>query len=515
MTLGAIEPPLLAGVDVGSSSVRALVFDSRGRQVAVAAVPTPTVTPRPGWTEFEPEAIWQAAAQVLQQVTSDVPAGLQIAGVAAASVGESIVFMDADGNPLHNAIAWYDNRTADVAERLEAQLGRERIFGTTGLFADPFFGLCKILWLREHYPDLLPRTRQFLPLADWIAFRLSGVTATDPSLASRTLAFDIRQRDWSADLLAAVDVPASIYPPIKPNGSALNPVTEAAAAATGLSRNTIVGVGGHDHVLGALALGVSRPEIMLDSMGTAEALYFSLQSPVTTPLLAERGYTQGAVHTDVPSYYVFGGIYSSGASIDWFRRAVAPGVDHAALIAGGNAVRPSADGLLFVPHVHHAGSPHRDIHARGAFVGLRSHMDRSTLYRSVLEGLAMEARLVVEGIDGVLEAPAEIRVAGGNARNDLLLKIKASVYRRPLSVMPVTESTTLGAAMLGGLAAEVYPDLATAQEAVAGAPPRIVEPDPEWVERYETVYTTAYKQAYAALRPVNHALDALASGLPD
>ncbi len=507
-----IEGPLLAGVDIGSSSVRALIFDASGRQVAVAQVPTPTVTPRPGWTEFEPEAIWQAAVRVLREATSAVPGDQPVAGVAAASVGESIVLIDESGRPLHNAIAWYDNRTADIADKLEAQLGRQRVFDTTGLFVDPFFGLCKLIWLRAQHPDLLPRTHRFLPLADWIAYRLSGVVATDPSLASRTLAFDIHRRDWSTELLAEVDLRPSIYPPIQANGTALGPVTKEAAEATGLSRDTIVGVGGHDHVLGAVALGVSRPELMLDSMGTAEALYFSLSAPVGNPALAERGYTQGAVHTDRPSYYMFGGIYSSGASIDWFRRAVAPGIDHAELIAGGRDVAPAADGLIFVPHVHHAGSPHRDNRARGAFVGLRPHMGRASLYRAVLEGLAMEARLVVDGVAGELGIPAEIRVAGGNARNDLLLEIKASVYGRALSVMPVTESTTLGAAILGGLAAGVYPNLTEAQRAVAGPAPRIVAPNPEWVDRYEALYDGVYRQAYAALRPLSHGLDGLASG---
>ncbi len=502
----SVEPPLLAGVDAGSTSVRALIFDSRGRQVAAAAVPTPTVTPQPGWTEFEPEAMWTAAATALRQAVAAAPAGLPIVGVGVASVGESAVPINEAGEPLHNAIAWYDNRTADVAERLEHRLGRDRVFRVTGLFVDPIFGLCKLVWLREHDPSLLPATHLLLSIADWIAYRLSGVAATEPSLASRTLAYDIHRREWATDLLAELDVSPDIYPPIKPNGTALGPVTSAAAEQTGLPLDTIVAVGGHDHVLGACALGVSRPEVMLDSMGTAEALYLSTDTPVAEPILAKRGYAQGAVHVDSPSNYVLGGIYSSGASVEWFRRAIAPGANHQELIAGGRKVAPTSDGLFFVPHLNHAATPHPDAHARGAFVGIRPHMDRSTLYRAMLEGLAMEARLIIDGVADTLPAPREIRVAGGNARNDLLLKIKASVYRQPLSVMPVTEATTLGAALLGGLAAGVYPSLHAALAELEGTP-RIVEPDPEWADRYDAFYSDVYTRAYAALRPLNHALE--------
>ena len=132
-------------------------------------------------------------------------------------------------------------------------------------------------------------------------------------------------------------------------------------------------------------------------------------------------------------------------------------------------------------------------------------MGRASLYRAVLEGLAMEARMALDGMANILGAPREIRVAGGNARNALLLKIKASVYRRPLSVMPLTEATTLGAALLAGLGAGVYPDLTAALERLDAAP-RIVEPDPTWADQYETHYAAIYRRAYAALRPLNHAL---------
>ena len=241
-------------------------------------------------------------------------------------------------------------------------------------------------------------------------------------------------------------------------------------------------------------------------MGTAEALYLPARAPLAEPRLAERGYAQGAVEVDRPAYYVLGGIYSSGASVDWFRRSIAPGLDHRTLIAEGSAVAPTSGGLIFVPHLHHSASPHPDAHARGAFIGLRPGMGRASLYRAVLEGLAMEARLAFDGMADILGPPREIRVAGGSARNALLLKIKASVYRRPLSVMPVTEATTLGAALLAGLGAGVYPDLAAALERLDAAP-RIVEPDPAWADQYETHYAAVYRRAYAALRPLNHALD--------
>ena len=518
MSIPRIEPPLLVGLDVGSGSVRALVFDAGVHEVARAAVPTPSVALPRGLVDYEPEALWQAVLTTLGQALALVPTGTPVAGIAVASVGESAVPVDAAGKPTHNAIAWFDTRTADQARWLRERLGPERIFALTGLAAEPMFGLTKLLWLRDEAPDAFARTVRWLNIADWIAFRLSGEAATDYSLASRTLALDLTRRAWAADMLAEIGLTADLFAPLKPSGSALGPVRADVAAALGLPAGVIVGVGGHDHVCGAMAAGAAAPGILLDSMGTAEALYLPTAAPRLDPVVLARGYAQGTVAVDAPHFYLMGGIHHAGGAIEWFRQTLADGADHAALIEAAAEVPAGSGGVCFVPHLRRSQMPHPDTRARGAFFGLTAETTRGALFRAVLEGLALEARL---GLDGMLTLPGaaplqEIRVIGGNVQNALLLKIKASVYGVPLILPAHQEGSSLGAAMLGGIAAGVFDSLADALSVVAGerrsVEQRSVEPEPAWVEAYAGLFEDVYRGAYAALRPLSHALDALDAG---
>lgn len=506
-----LEPPLLIGLDVGSSSVRALLFDAGLREVAKAAVATPTVPLADGRVDYDPEALWQAVVTTLRRAMAEVPAGTPVAGVAVASVGESAVPIDAAGRPTHNAIAWFDGRTAGEAQWLQERLGPERIFAVSGLRADTMFGLCKLLWLKGHAPEAFARTVRWLNIADWIAFRLSGEAATDFSLASRTLALDIRRREWATEILDDIGISPALFAPLHPSGTAIGTVRADVAATLGLPAGVVVGTGGHDHICGAIAAGAAAPGVLLDSMGTAEALFLPTPAPLIDPVVLERGYAQGTVAVEAPFNYLMGGIHYAGGAVEWFRRTLADGTDHATLIDAASAIGPGSGGLCFVPHLRRSAMPHPDDRARGAFLGLTADTTRGALFRALLEGLACEAHL---GLEGMLTLPdaaplEEIRVIGGNVQNALLLKIKASVYGRPLILPDQSEGSALGAAMLGGLAAGVFDDLAAALALIAGDT-TTVEPEPAWTEAYAALFEDVYKDSFAALRPLNHALHTFA-----
>src|SRR5215218_7597719 len=257
--------PLLIGAEVGTTNIKVVAFDRSGRAAVHASTPTPTHYPRPGRAHYDPEELWHVFAATLRKVTG-----------------------------------WLD-RT----------FGRDHLFGVTGLSLQPIFGLCKLLWLKENEPEAFGRTAAWLNVADYIAFRLAGVAATDYSLASRTLALDLHRLRWAEDLLQEADVSPDLFAPLRPSGSSLGPITSEAAEATRLPESAQVAVGGHDHVCGALATGVTEPGTMLNSLGTAEAIFLPLERPLTDPEVGHQGYTQGA-HV-AGQYYVFGGQYTSGA----------------------------------------------------------------------------------------------------------------------------------------------------------------------------------------------------------
>ena len=437
--------PLLAGIDLGTTSIKAGLYDRAGRSLAQASAPTPTAYPQPGWAAHDAEAIWQCAAGVLRRVVDQVAAQgrdpAAIAGVAVASMGEAGVLLDAHGAPLAEVIAWFDRRTQPQADWLEHTIGRDRLLAITGLPLQPIFGLCKLLWLKACQPDAFARAARWLNLGDYVAYRLCGAQATDLSLASRTLALDLARREWSREILDAAGVPAALLASPVASGTRLGAVTPAASAATGLPATCQVAAGGHDHDCGALAVGVTEPGDVLDSLGTAEAIFVPLERPMADLTLGRQGYAQG-VHVAPARYYVHGGIYTCGASVAWAHRVVGQGSELATLIAEAAAVPAGSLGVYFLPYLRLANPPYDDPLARGAFAGLTADASRGALFRAVLEGLAYESRL---SLDTLLAAPgaAPLRrlvAIGGGTRNALLMRVKAGVLGRPLTVVEVPEA---------------------------------------------------------------------------
>ena len=501
---------LIVGVDAGTTRIRALVFTPDGRVVAEGSRPTEVERPRPGWAEHDAEALWLAACGALSDATAKTARPARIRGVAVASVGEAFVALDRDGRPTCPVIAWYDERPIAQLARLATEIGKAQLYALTGLSADPTFSLCKLLWLKENAPEALARTRLWLNVAHYLAWRLCGVPTADLSLASRSLALDLHARRWAEDLIRALGLSPAIFAEIRPCGQRLGTVTAEAAAATGLSTECVVGIAGHDHLMGALATGSLAPGVLLNSMGSAEGLTLALEASTTEPEIGRRGYSQGVVEVERPVPYVFGGFPTSGASVEWFRALFGRAVAHAQLIAEAEEVPPGCHGLTFVPDLRGRLSPTPDPLARGAWFGIGADVRRGALYRALLEGLAFEAR---QSVDALTELPGlprieAVRAIGGNSRNRLLLAIKAAVYDRPIAAAAMPEATALGAALLGGLAAGVFADLPSA---VAGLAQRYstTAPRTEWVERYDAHYRRVYQPAYARLRPLHHAAAAL------
>ncbi|MDQ3514607.1 MAG: FGGY family carbohydrate kinase [Chloroflexota bacterium] len=506
---------LLLGLDVGTTNVKAAVYEPDGRAVSVAVALTKTHHPRPGVAHHLADELWDQALSAIRDAVAGVPAArrAEIAGVAVASVGEAGVPLDARGEPTAEVIAWYDTRSAPQADRLGATVGRDALFAVSGLSLQPIWSACKLLWLRDERPDAFARTVRWLMVADWVAYRLCGVQATDHSLASRTHAFNLRDRRWDESLLAEMGLPTRLFAPLATSGTALGPILPEVARLTGLAAGTVVAAGGHDHVCGALAAGVTEPDTMLNSLGTAEALFLPILAPITDSTFGQEGYTQGA-HVVPDRYYAFGGQYTTGAAIDWLRSILGTDLPYGEMTRAAAAEPVGSNGVTFLPHLRMAAPPVDDPHPGGAFIGLSTDTTPGALTRALLEGLAFQSRESFErllhhaGIMGV----HDLLAIGGVARNDLLMGIKASVLDRRLTVVHIEEATTLGAAMLGGIAAGVYPDTSAAIAAL-DRPCTPVLPDPAAVPTYDALYGQVFRPLYAALLPVKRASRRVARSL--
>jgi xylulokinase len=347
--------PALIGIDVGTQSIRTVAFDARGRKLAQAARATPVRMLDGGRGEYDPDNLFATVLACLAE-TARALAGRPVAGLAVASVGESCVLVDDAGRSLAPALVWHDRRTEDAARALGERIGPDRLFALTGLALDPTLTLCKLAWMRAHWPDAVARARRVLLIADWIAFRLSGVATTDHTLASRTLCFDIHRRQWSEELLALAGLEPAILAPLAASGAPLGPVCAEILAETGLAGRPLVAASGHDHVCGSYGAGVVRPGLMLDSMGTAEAALLVTAAPQRDPAVMRHGFIQGAIATHRALAYLGGTNNSCGGAIEWFR-AIAGNPPHETLIAEASAIAPGSQGVVFLPHLVYGRRP--------------------------------------------------------------------------------------------------------------------------------------------------------------
>lgn len=262
---------VLIGLDIGTTNTKAVAFDpTSGRVITVVSIPTRSLSPAPGWTEIDPEELWQGVTTCLRQVVTQVEA--PVLGIGVSSMAEAGVPLDTEGKPLYRIIHWHDPRTEPQLRRTLAHFGPPHLFRVTGQAPRHVYSLYKLLWLREHEPDAFAALHRWLCISDYVAWRLTGVAATDFSLASRTMLLDQRKRQWSAEMLDYAEIRPEQLPELAQAGTEIGRVTAGAADQTHVAAGTPVVIGGHDHLCGSLAAGAVSPGQVVDSIGTAEGL---------------------------------------------------------------------------------------------------------------------------------------------------------------------------------------------------------------------------------------------------
>lgn len=498
---------LLIGLDIGTTNLKAGAFTPDGHLVATASVPTPTIR-LPSGAEYDPEAIWQGAASVLAQVASAAQ-GRPIRAVAICSMAEAGVLIDGAGRPLGPAIAWFDTRTRPQADRLAREIGEQEIYRATGHSVQSKFGLLKILWWKENQPALYAEAVSWLSMMDWIIYRLSGEQVTDPSLACRTMAYDVGAGRWADRLLEQVGVDPALFPPVLPSGTVAGAVHATAAAVTGLPVGTPVVTGGHDHPVASLAAGVTGPGILLDSTGTAEALI----GAVSSPRLDADAFATSLTNSVLPVPGLFGlqgGMNASGGSLEWFKRELAPDLDYGALVAAARGAGDDPTGLVYLPHLAGSGPPVVNSSSKGAFLGLTYGHSRGHLIKAVLEGTVCEVRMIAQAMERLMGGRFErVIVTGGHTRNPVWMQLRADILNRPVTPLAIDDATILGCALLAGAAVGVYPSIGEAVRVAGGRMSAAIEPRPAIAEKYDRYFREVYTAVHAALAPVHRALDNL------
>ena len=468
----------LVGLDVGTSSTKAIAVEPDGAVLGRAQAEYPVSMPAPGHAEQDPELWWRAAEASLAELGVGDVAGIGLSGQM-----HGLVVLDDRLRPLRPAILWNDQRTAAECDEIERIVGLERLIALTGNRALTGFTAPKLLWLRRHEPDVYARIAHVLLPKDYVRLRLTGELATDVSDASGTLLFDVGARTWSAEMLGLLDLPPAWFPPALES-----------PAPSGSTRGGIpVAAGGGDQAAGAVGVGVDRPGAVSIALGTSGVVFGVLPAAAADP----RGTAHTFCHAVPGTWHAMGVMLSAAGALDWLQRSVVKGTTIEALLDAAAAWEPGCEGLAFAPYLAGERTPHADPDARAAFVGLGLRHDAGALARAVLEGVAYGLRDSLELLRALGLRPASGRIGGGGSRSELWRLIVASALDLPLEITAADDAAALGAALLGGVAAGTFADVATAVAScveVVGS----VDPDPAWRDVYAEGYA-AFSKLYPAI----------------
>lgn len=487
------------GVDVGTSGVKAIVVDDSGEVRATATAPLTLQTPQPGWAEQDPDAWWEASVAAIREVVE--AAGERVAVVGLSGQMHSSVFLDGAGEVVRPALLWCDGRTtAQCREITERAGGETRLREWVRNPALEGFTLPKLLWLRQHEPEAWDRVATVLLAKDYIRYRLTGELWTEPSDASGTLLFDPAAGVWSEAMLEAVDLPASLLPPVGGSHDVLGRVTSAVSAVTGLAEGTPVVGGGADNACGAAGVGAVRPGDAVASWGTSGTVLAPVVEPHVDPGLRAHTFC----HVVPDTWYIMGVVLSAGGAFAWYRDRFAPGVPGAGdpsreLNEEAARAPRGADGVTFLPYLQGERTPHRDASARGALLGLSLSHDRSHVTRAVLEGVCFAMRDSLEILRDLDLAPDHLLLTGGGARSPFVRRLQAEIYGIPVTTVNREEGPAYGAALLGAVGVGTFADLG---EAVAATLERgeLEAPEAGAHEAYAPAYAR-FRASYPAARP--------------
>lgn len=490
------------GIDVSTTSVKALLIDEEGRVASTVSTQQTFSTPQPLWAEQEPQDWWTHTVESVRGVLANAGvSGAQVAAVGLTGQMHGLVLLDATGEVLRPAILWNDQRTAAQCDNITQRVGEQRLIDITGNRALTGFTAPKIVWVRENEPEIYARTSHILLPKDYVRYRLTADYAVDKADGAGTILFDLRKRDWSDEILEKLEIPREWLPKTYEGPEVTGVITAAAAEATGLQAGTPVVGGGGDQAAQAVGMGAIRPGILALTLGTSGVVFASTGSP----FVEKEGRLHAFCHSVPDTWHLMGVMLSAAGSLRWYRDMLAPDLSYDELIAPAAGIIPGCEGLLFLPYLTGERTPYPDPLARGAFVGLSVRHTRAHMTRSVLEGVSFGLRDSMELVLGAgLGAVDQVRASGGGTRSPLWRQILADVMNVELVMVNTTEGAAFGAALLAGVGAGFWKDVFEACDATVKVLDK-TEPHSEHISLYNQIYRE-YQALYPALKPTFNAL---------
>lgn len=486
------------GIDVGTTNCKICLFAKHDFSlISKYSFVTPKIITKDS-SDFDVEKLWTGIEEGLREIVQAVKDPDEIKHISVASVGEAGVLTDLDGNITGPAMTWYDTRTKDVCESVIRKTGRQKIYNITGLPAHSNYSLNKILWIREN-TEKYPKDRKWLCMAEYITYKFTGIRKAEFSLASRTMALDIKNKKWSEEILKDTDLEKNVFSELAESGEPAGAVCGKTAEKTGLSVKTTVSTAGHDHMCGSAAAGLYDENGILNSTGTTEGLLFLRREPGLGEKFFDSNFSNG-IHVLKDFYTIYSSLPSAGYAIEWFRKKFDISEDEFYRMTENLYEKimqkdylPEAEGI-FIPHLRGSGPPVRSIKTRALFYGITEGTTKEELLLIIFQGLCFELKNLLNSIEELtVQKFSEIKVIGSACRNRLWLKLKADILGRDIAAYEIEEAVSKGAAMLGAYKNGYIKDLNITEK---NETIRKIKPDRRAAKYYTKIFNEIYRPFY-------------------
>ncbi len=475
----------LLGIDIGTSGTKTILCDTKGAIAAEAVAEYPVHSPKPGWSEQDPEDWWNGVAKSVGAALAKAGVdGGDVIGIGLSGQMHGSVFLDRDGKVIRRALLWNDQRTGRECEEITTRAGGlPKLLKMVANPAFTGFTAPKILWLRNNEKRNFDRVRQILLPKDYIRYRLTGVYATEVSDASGTLLLDVAKRAWSKPLLSKLDLDPKTLPPVFESQEVTGVVTAAAAKALGVREGVPVAGGGGDQAMGAVGNGIVKKGVVSAMMGTSGVVFAYTDKMETEP----RGRVHTFCHAVPGVWHMMSCMLSAGGMLQWYRNALCPDDSYAAIDAAASKAPAGCEGLYCLPYLTGERTPHADPYARGCFIGLTPRHDKGMISRSVIEGITYGMRDSLDIMRGMGVKASEIRLSGGGAKSAFWRQLQADIYGVDACVTNSTAGSAYGAMIMGGVGAGVWKSVPEACDATIKVATR-TKKNPKMVKEYNRLY---------------------------
>ncbi|MSR70163.1 MAG: xylulokinase [Phycisphaerales bacterium] len=465
--------PLCIGIDVGTSSLKAVAVDAHAVVVASAVVEYPFDTPQPGWAQTDPEVWWIATCAALKQLLGDARVeGAPIVSIGLSGQMHGLVLVDGNSAATGPALMWNDQRTDAVCARAEREITAERIWQFTGNRLLPGFTAPKLLWLRDHAPERLRNARRLMLPKDYVRLRLTGAVHTDVSDASGTLLFDCANRCWSQPMCEALAINADLLPEVFESITMSSRVHERGAAATGLPLGTPVAAGAGDQAAQAVGTGIVHEGCVACTIGTSGVIFATTNVWRPTP----NGSLHAFCHAVPNRWHLMGVTLCAGGSLRWWRdtmcgdliaRARTEGGDPYDLMLAEAAAAPAGcEGVTFLPYLSGERTPHADPFARGVFLGISARTTRGTLTRAIIEGVTCSLAQVMTLVGESGVPIKNMRLSGGGSTSPFWRQLLTNALGVPTVTVTQPHGAAYGAALLAGVGTRTWPSVDAATSTI-------------------------------------------------